>query len=143
MNNFDLQSWLVGFILGLAGKPLPNERTKFSIEWDGNITGLTKWSPWGYPWFKVSDLTPSPESLIGGTYTEVYYDPIEYTISESDIETCGDCYYVGSSSQILIVPYDNAIQVSSVDGDEYAVLEKGIYFNYSSKYVYIIRLSTP
>lgn len=142
MNNFDLQSWLTGFVIGLAGKPLPNERTRFSIEWDGDITGLTEWTPWGFNWFKVSDLTPSPKSLIGGTYTYVYYDPIEETISNSDIEHCGDCYYVGSSSYILIVPYDNAIQVAS-DGKEYVVPEKGIYFCYGSMRYRAAGLATP
>ena len=118
----------------LTDKPFGDETV--TIEWDGDSTG--KVTVLDGQLVKVSDLTPEPTELIGGTIAEYLGGghSREYPITEEDLED-NRAYGVpvliveGMTTTGFYVAYEPFS--TTLDGVDITVTEPGVYFiNYRS-----------
>ena len=136
----DETSMVLGWLVGrrIAGQRMTRVPVAFSIEWDGDTTGRVKFLS-GFWYYKVSDLTPPASALIGGRLEHIYYGSyIDHTIEASDIYVDHDAYWIGSTPQVIVVPYDNATVMNGPTAPE-----KGIYFYIGISGSRTVKLSTP
>ena len=97
------------------------------ISWDGDTTDRVNTAPF----YKVSDLIPNKEDVIGGTYK---YESETVTITQDMIESSNDGFFILShkaESPVILVSF-----VDNLDINGYLFPEKGIYM-YSDEYGYI------
>lgn len=93
---------------------------RIEISWDGDTTGRAFFDT-GDLVYKVSDLTPSKEEIIGGTFIPVDSEE-RVTITKDMIRELGNCFVV--DRQIFVIPIDN------FEADGHVIPEKGIYMLY-------------
>ena len=101
------------------------------ISWDGDTTDRVN----AAPFYKVSDLTPNKEDVIGGTYK---YGSETVTITRDMIEGSNDEFIILSDERqapVILVSF-----IDNLDIYGYLLPEKGIYM-YSSEYGYINSLT--
>lgn len=106
-----------------------------TITWDGDTTGRDETGQWRgpYPVYKVSDLTPSKELLLGGTYKYKDIDTSigagkehEATITEENITYLDENQmYLDIGSEMIAVVYATNV---TIDGYEATIPSTGIYF---------------
>lgn len=99
-----------------------------TITWDGDIEGRASVS--GY-FFKVSDIVPSKEDLLGATVT--FNDESTAILSEEMFQNLGDVLVVTGA---FIIGHEG----DSLQGWTFS--ESGIYFCYDSEDPYIIKLES-
>lgn len=95
-------------------------KSEWSIEWDGNTEGLVAVEINGNMLYKVSDLTPTDDEVLGATAALGNGETIEAT--REDIEPYGKDITIILSPVILVVRKDN----SELEG--YVFPQKGTYF---------------
>lgn len=86
-----------------------------SVTWDGDTSGKASFDD---EYYKVSDLTPTAEELVGAIYI---FDGIKHgPLSSSNIRSAGQV--TALFNDVVVAYADNA------DGGDITVPEKGIYF---------------
>lgn len=95
---------------------------RIEISWDGDTTGRAFIDDQiGHISYKVSDLTPTKEEIIGGTFIS-YQSAKRVTITQDVIQEQGNCFLV--DDEIIVIPIDN------FESDGFIVPEKGIYMRH-------------
>ena len=97
----------------------PFGENKAVVEWDGNTEGLTQ-DPMGFPMYKVSDLTPAYEEVLGGTHVFCDSDgEFETPITRENVHIINEHIYGSDPFFVVTEP----TEFDDVDFDE-----PGIYF---------------
>ena len=106
----------------LTDKPFGDESV--TIEWDGNTEGLTEIELMGLYAYKVSNLTPEPDQLVGGTLV-LGSDTI--VIEESNIGNMRESGFIavlGTDKALAYITYEDNVSVTN----GLVFPEKGCYF---------------
>ena len=93
------------------------------ISWDGD-TADRAFFTYRVRFYKVSDLTPTIEELIGGTFISSETEE-RVTITQDIIRNFGDSFLVGNDD-IIVIPRDD------LNFDGHIIPEKGIYMSHTN-----------
>lgn len=121
----------------LTDKPFGEEGTGAVIEWDGDTEGREMLScpSENETFYKISDLTPSYEDLLGGNIDDIN-EWVDKTISSDNITLYDDVAVVGSSFAVF---YKADVTVNHY-GYEYTAPSTGIYGLWN-EYYQLMKLS--
>lgn len=106
------------------------KKSGWSIEWDGNTDGLISFAEGGKTFYKVSDMLPTNDELIGATIERS--DGQNHELTSKDITAPTEDITMGGSGARIIRKDTTAPDNSPV--------QKGTYFAFRDNY-YISRLS--
>lgn len=105
-------------------------KSGWSIEWDGNTNGLISFTEAGKTFYKVSDMLPTDDELIGATIETS--DGLSHELISEDIKA--------PIEDVTIVSREVWIIRKDTTAPDNLPLQKGTYFLLGDDY-YILRLS--
>lgn len=111
----------------------PKKSVLFDIEWDGNTDGLTSVVASGLTYYRVSDMVPTNDELLGGIVGRS--DGGDELTVTSDVIRYKDEYVIMVAEVVIIIQEDNATW------DEVLFPQKGIYFPKIDDSLYVSRLT--
>lgn len=111
----------------------PKKSVLFGIEWDGNTDGLTSVDVSGLTFYRVSDIVPTNDELLGGIVGRS--DGVdELTVTSDNIRYLSE-YIIQAVGAVIIAQKDNATW------EEVLFPQKGIYFLKIDDSSYVSRLT--